>query len=91
MQLGSWKNPGLTANEFLGLIGKIVRCKCGLIMTNKRYLGEHKCAIKGQGYIGWTLRFSNKLIEEETDIDSETEHTDLDSVSESESKATNEE
>jgi hypothetical protein len=75
MQLGAWKNPGLSVNEFLDLINKFVRCKCGLIMTFKRFLGEHKCAIKGLGYINFDVSFNkhDSETEQTTEINSESE------------------
>jgi hypothetical protein len=48
MQLAAWKNPGITEKEFQDLIDKFIQCNCGLIMTYKRFLGEHICAVKGR-------------------------------------------
>jgi hypothetical protein len=61
MRLGAWKDPGLTQAEFLRLIRKFVQCNCGLIMTEKRYYGEHPCESKGRNL---NSGFSVKLAED---------------------------
>jgi hypothetical protein len=59
MQIGAWKNPGVTGRELNGLFKRIVRCKCGLFMLEKRFEGEHHCVTKA--FVGKiALEFGNE-------------------------------
>jgi hypothetical protein len=43
MQIGTWRDPGITIHEFDDLMEQIIMCRCGLLMLEKRFAGEHHC------------------------------------------------
>lgn len=42
LKLGDYGQPGLYEEEFRALLGRMGKCKCGMIMT-QRVFKEHRC------------------------------------------------
>lgn len=50
MRLDAWTRLGVTEDEFNRLMGSILKCACGLVMSSRRFR-RHECTKIGQEVI----------------------------------------